>query len=254
MDAFEDDGGLSEQVRQKLNQYLEDTTSYELLASKLVKENQKELLQKLNFLLAGSMTPPINPLIQNDEPRVDDTFVEKCDLYDDFLRKRILNPQGSIACSFITLNYDCLLERAICRTLCNGPQDGEGQCLCTHVNYPFIRNLRNGIEVLKSHGSIHWVGNLVGRVRIGADGQRSYEVVRSPLDSIDPQDPEILILANFAPGKEPQANHETLKDVQKLAIERIGKAKMIEIIGVHLPTNSLDDPKMICLPSWKLIG
>ena len=37
LDAFEDDGGLSEQVRQKLNQYLEDTTSYELLASKLRK-------------------------------------------------------------------------------------------------------------------------------------------------------------------------------------------------------------------------
>lgn len=75
--------------------------------------------------------------------------------------------------------------------------------------------------------------------------------MRSPLDSIDPQDPEILILANFAPGKEPQANHETLKDVQKLAIERIGKAKMIEIIGVHLPTNSLDDP--IFCTVWRLV-
>lgn len=150
------------------------------------------------------------------------------------------------------MNYDCLLERAICRVLFKGPQEGESRCLCRHVNYCIEAEGDQSIEVLKLHGSINWVGDLVGDANndgtilithsLERDGRPSYKHVRS-VDSPIGRDPDELIIATYAPGKRPQANPELLFRIQESAKSRAREADLVEIIGVHLPTeDSIDDP------------
>jgi len=194
------------------------------------------------------MTPPLN-----DDPRVNDAFIEKRDVYDEFLQKNFATNNERFHASFITLNYDCLLERAICRSFFNGPHDGESRCRCTHVNYRIKSSESKRIEVLKPHGSINWVGNILGggpnRTSVNYfepepnDDRPSYtdiEIVSSPIGKSG--DPEGLVIATYAPGKNPQTNPRLLVDIQNAAKSRMRDAAFVEIIGVHLPKDSEVDP------------
>jgi hypothetical protein len=100
----------------------EPSRSFEHLANHLSSCRERDLLTQLNFLMACAMTPPLN-----DDPRVNDAFIEQRDVYDDFLQKNFATNNERFHASFITLNYDCLLERAICRSFFNGPHDGESR-------------------------------------------------------------------------------------------------------------------------------
>lgn len=239
-------------VRNKLKQLLAKAQSFERLADYLSACHELDLLAKLNFLMACAMAPPIFPPISHDEPRVNDAFIEQRDGYDVFLEKRLATSEERSNTSFITLNYDCLLERAICRTLFKGPQDGESQSLCRHVNYFLGEEGRQSVEVLKPHGSINWVGNLVGSdnedgtipktMNIEPEGRPSYrqvDIVSSPVG----REPEELIIATYAPGKRPQANPELLFAIQEKVKSCVREADAVEIVGVHLPPkDSKDDP------------
>lgn len=140
-------------IIQKLKSRLGKAHSYEDLAKLLHNTGERDCLMELNFRLAAFMTPPLNSTNENEEPRIDDSFIETPDLYDEWLKK-VVKKENLENFAFITLNYDCLLERAICRTFFT-PEKEEGQCLCTHVHYPFVGGPKTGIEVLKLHGSIN---------------------------------------------------------------------------------------------------
>lgn len=251
-DVTTDSEAATHGVRYKLKQLLANAESFEQLANCLSKPHQRDLLAKLNFLMAGAMTPPIFPLIPHSEPRVDDAFLERPDVYDVFLEKQFATGQEWPNTSFITLNYDCLLERAICRVLFGGPVEGESQCLCRHVNYCIGEKGERPIEVLKPHGSINWIGDIEGSANddgtipitcsIEANGRPSYKKVQSVASPIH-RDSEELIVATFSPGKEPQANPELLSRIQGRAKSRVRAAVLVEIIGIHLPNeDSNDDP------------
>jgi hypothetical protein len=66
----------------KLKQRLEAANSYEQLVDQLRQRDERDLLEKLNLLMAYALTPPIN-----SGPKVDNAFVEKADHYDRFLLK-----------------------------------------------------------------------------------------------------------------------------------------------------------------------
>lgn len=254
-DVTTDSVTASHGVRNELKQLFANVQPFERLAAHLSERQEWDLLAKLNFLMAGSMTPPMFPLIRNDEPRVDDSFIEQPDIYDAFLRKSFATSQEWSNASFVTLNYDCLLERAICRVLFDGPHDGESQCLCTHVNYCIGEKGDRPIEVLKPHGSINWIGDLEGSVNddgtipithsLEADGRPSYKQVQSVASPIG-RDPDELIIATYAPGKRPQANPELLLRIQEGAKSRAREAVLVEIIGIHLPHENANDDPFLC--------
>ncbi|MDP1948523.1 MAG: hypothetical protein Q8L77_13585 [Nitrospirota bacterium] len=242
-------------MRNKLKHLLANAQSFEHLADRLADCHEQDLLAKLNFLMACAMTPPIFPLIPHDEPRVNDAFIEQHDVYDAFLEKNFATSEERSNASFITLNYDCLLERAICRTFFKGPQDGESQCLCRHVKYCIGEKGLQSIEVLKPHGSINWVGNLVGSdnedgtipitVNFEPNGRPIYtqvDIVPSPIG----RDPDGLIIATYAPGKKPQANSELLFTIQENAKSCAREAVFVEIIGIHLPPENSNDDPFLC--------
>ena len=81
------DGIETDQVRQELKEYLHSAQSYESLVDKL-RVADEPLVKKLNLLMAYSLSPPIN-----DDPKVDDEFVEKPDEYDELLRIVGTGPQ-----------------------------------------------------------------------------------------------------------------------------------------------------------------
>lgn len=235
----------TEDVRCELKQHLSDAVSYESLASKLLGAGQNDLLKKLNLLMAYTLTPPIN-----DDPKVDDAFIEQQDIYDDFLTIKFRDSEELKTTSFITLNYDCLLERAICRSLFKGPQHGEMQCLCKHVNCQLTDN-GSGVEVLKPHGSINWVHDtsdydkpINGKsipieVRIEPDGVLSWKNITRVHSPIGHED---IVIAHYVRGKKPQANTGLLEKIRELALARVQEASSIVIIGVHIPDDSSDDP------------
>lgn len=238
--------------RDRLKRLLKNTQSFESLVNRLSQSNEGDLLAKLNFLMACALTPPVFPVIPNDDPKVDDAFIERRDIYDVFLEKNCTVTNGQSDTSFITLNYDCLLERAICRVFYDGRLiDGETQSLCRHVDYCIGGEEAQSVEVLKPHGSINWLGNLLGSdnedgtipitVRFERQGRPTYreiDVVSSPYG----RDPEALIIAHYAPRKNPQANPDLLVTLQERAKSRICAATYVEIIGIHLPTDPVDDP------------
>lgn len=251
-DVTTDSDTATHGVRYELRQLLANAESFERLANRLSKPHQRDLLAKLNFLMAGAMTPPIFPLVPHDEPRVNDAFMEEPDIYDAFLEKQFAASQDWSNTSFITLNYDCLLERAICRVIFKGPQEGESQCLCKHVDYCIEEVGYRPVEVLKPHGSINWIGDLEGRnnddgrilttCSLEPDGRPSYKQVQSVASPIG-RDPDELIIATYAPGKRPQANPELLFRIQERAKTCAEEAVLVEIIGVHFPNEgSNDDP------------
>jgi hypothetical protein len=244
----------TEIVRQRLKDHLKNASSYESLADTLLREGKTADLTKLNFLLAAFMTPPVN-----QDPKVDDSFIEKRDVYDEWLNIRVGNRENLKNFTFITLNYDCLLERAICRTFFTR-EELEKQCLCTHVHYPFIGGPETGVEVLKLHGSINWIGDSQGKpgrngefFPIFIDGAKkistykNIEVVPTYMGKPDDRNPSEIIIATFAPGKPPQANPQLFQEIQSRAMKKISEAQSIEIIGVHIPPDKQDDPSL-----WEL--
>lgn len=232
-------------VRHELKRHLSDAVSYESLVGKLLGTGQNDLLKKLNLLMAYALTPPIN-----NDPRVDNAFIETKDVYDNFLTIKFRDSEELKTTSFITLNYDCLLERAICRSLFKGPQHGEMQCLCKHVNCQLTDN-GSGIEVLKPHGSINWVhdtsdyaNTINGRwtpieERIEPDGVLSWKNITRVHSPIGHED---IVIAHYVRGKKPQANPGLLEKIRELALARVQEASSIVIIGVHIPDDSSDDP------------
>ena len=239
------DGTRTSQIRMELDRLLSQASSFETLANSLLSKRKLSLLQRLNIVMACALTPPIN-----DDPKVDDSFVEKSDAYDDFLTKSSRKIDGLQNALFITLNYDCLLERAICRHY-EQPLAEEQQCLCSHVNYR-LEDKTAGIEILKPHGSINWVANpilgdghieegspipMVGNIRQDSVMEwTKIDVVPSPDGHTD------IVLAHYALNKIPQANPDLLEKIRGLALQRATEAGSITLIGIHIPDNPSDDP------------
>ncbi|MDR4485755.1 MAG: hypothetical protein R3B95_21625 [Nitrospirales bacterium] len=224
------DGSRTDNKRNYLKCELAKASSYESLVGELSDSNP-DLLQKLNLLMAYALMPPRPPSMGDPigDPKVDDAFKENLDLYDIWLEK-ILESDSCHKVSFVSLNYDCLLERAICRSL--GEQPEEGSCLCKSVNYR-LDEQDSGFEVLKPHGSINWVhderdygvpltrGSAIPLDQIDAMGRMSWANIKA-VNS--PKGHEDIIIAHYAPGKEAQANPGTLQKIRDLALERIRKA------------------------------
>ena len=250
LNPLEDGNGT--QVRTELDRRLHGAISFEALVNELLAQKNFLLLQNLNALMAYALTPPIN-----DDPRADESFVEKPDRYDSFLSKNYPESGSLRSSSFITLNYDCLFERAICRYEHHESSAVTQRCLCEHVNYRLNEDT-SGIEVLKPHGSINWVADvtlgdgkldqhepipLVGTIHQGYTMEWTKV---SPLSS--PKGHTDIVVAHYALGKKPQANPDLLQKIRDLANTRISDAAFIEIIGVHLPLDQSDDPFL-----WNLL-
>ncbi len=245
-DLEDGDGSRTCRIRKELDCRLHGSVSFEALVKDLLVQQNFPLLQKLNALMAYALTPPIN-----DNPRVDNSFVEQPDRYDTFLSKNFTASGSLQAASFITLNYDCLLERAICRSYHQEPDPIAQQCLCKNVNYRLDDN-SSGIEVLKPHGSINWAADvtlgdgtlqkdspipIVGTIYQGNTMEwTKVDALRSPEGHID------IVVAHYAPLKIPQANPNLLQKIRNLANDRTRDAAFIEIVGVHLPSDPSDDP------------
>lgn len=241
-------------MRTELDRRLSKALSFEALVNELLAQKNFLLLQNLNALMAYALTPPIN-----DDPRTDESFIEKTDTYDDFLSKNYPEGQSIRNTSFITLNYDCLFERAICRYLHQESSASAQQCLCKHVNYRLNQDA-SGIEVLKPHGSINWVadvtlgeGNLDQHQPIPVvvtirQGDTLEWTKVSPVSSPKNQGHTDIVVAHYALGKKPQANPNLLQDIRNFSNTRVSDASFIEIIGVHLPLDQSDDPFL-----WSLL-
>ena len=248
------DGTTTSRVRKELDCRLRGAISFEALVNDLLTQQNFSLLHKLNALMAYALTPPIN-----DDPRVDNSFVEQPDMYDSFLSKNFPASKSLQSSSFITLNYDCLFERAICRSYQQEADPIAQQCLCEHVNYRLQYN-SSGIELLKPHGSINWVPDvtLVDRTLQGDSPIPIVGTIHQnhtmewtkvdPLPSPKEGHTEEIVVAHYALQKIPQANPHLLQKIRDLAIDRTRDAALIEIIGVHLPPDPPDDPFL-----WKLL-
>jgi hypothetical protein len=194
--------------------------------------------------MAYALTPPIN-----SDPKVDNAFVEKVDLYDRFFLKHFSNRRTLQTACFITLNYDCLLERALCRCYHRPPEPNEIQCLCRHINY-WLHNDITGIEVLKPHGSINWVADVtlgdemyVQRPVVTILQGNTKEWTRiNAVDSPQHKGHADIAVAHYAPEKEAQINPSLLKTIRDLSLERIRQSTTLTIIGVHIPGSPSDDP------------
>ena len=241
------DGTRTHKTRLHLKQLLETANSYEQLVDQLKQRGEGDLLEKLNLLMAYALTPPIT-----DDPKVDNAFVGKVDLYDRFLLKHFPERGTLQTACFITLNYDCLLERALCRCYHHPPDPKELQCLCSHIDYQLHppSNDIPKIKVLKPHGSINWIADVTC-------GDQPH--VQDPVVTIDQDDTEEwtrinvvdspqhkghtkIAVAHYAWRKDPQINLDLFKDIRRLSCEQVKQATSITIIGVHIPQNSGDDP------------
>jgi hypothetical protein len=184
-----------------------------------------------------------------DDPKVDNAFVKKIDLYDRFLLKHFPTRETLQTACFITLNYDCLLERALCRCYHRSPDPNELRCLCSHINYR-LRPQRTdilSIEVLKPHGSINWVADVTGGsamyvqrpiVSISQGAPDEWATINA-VDSPKHKGHAEIAVAHYAPEKKPQINPGLLKIIRDLSLERISQSTTLTIIGVHIPSNPL---------------
>jgi hypothetical protein len=181
-------------------------------------------------------------------------FTEGPDLYDQLLES-FKGRYGRI--SFVSFNYDLLLEEAIERVF------GET------VAYPGLRLLgtprETAYKVYKPHGSINWfpVSNIV----VSADGRRPERpsklvqvaddvVVIDTHNEYDklPRNHCILelkaprlpapLIAVYCEGKPPVRNPLCFEEVRAQAHETLSRADEVLIIGVHPPSegNVGDDP------------
>lgn len=241
---------VPQKLEEELLKMLGDARSFEQLVVDLLKQGENDLLGSLNLLMAHALTPRD----ADDILKFDEAFVDKPDLYDDFLGSRFRHSDFENV-SFITLNYDCLLERAICRAICrtyfsSDPLRDGNQCLCNHVNC-HLNEIGNGVEVLKPHGSINWVPDFNMRrlapgeaTPVGATGCSSgvhFHMIKAlPSPPVSPV--SLILMAHYAPEKKSRFNPRTLGRIREIAHERISAANEIEIIGVHLPDIPDDDP------------
>jgi hypothetical protein len=150
-------GGELGKLRRLLDKANEQGWTYERLVDHEVARYNpyNEDLSLLNRLLVAAFSPPsasYNPPIQC----LDQAFSDRQDLYDDFLSQ--LKAKGFISeCpTFITLNYDTLLEQAIGRT------GGAFDYLLPGTSR------KGGHALLKIHGSINWWGIFdLSRISLG---------------------------------------------------------------------------------------
>ena len=241
------DGTRTDKTRSHLKQRLEATNSYEQLVDQLRQQGERDLLEKLNLLMAYTLTPPIK-----SDPKVDDAFVEKEDLYDRFLLKYFPGRETLQTACFITLNYDCLLERALCRCYHHPPDPKELRCLCSHIDYQLHppSNDIPKIKVLKPHGSINWIADVTRGdqphvqdpvVIIDQDDAEEWTRV-NVVDSPQHKGHAKIAVAHYARKKEAQINADLFKAIRGLSLEQVERSTTITIIGIHIPNSPVDDP------------
>ena len=209
-----------------------------------------ESLSLLNRLLIAAISPP--PLSYNPPvPRLDQAFAERSDLYDDFLYRLKLRGLDSRNLTFITLNYDLLLEQAMRRA-------GE-----LYEYFPGGQTHEQGYTLLKIHGSINWWGE-AGPFGPLEEGQpiptpltltsaglvyKDIRVEQDPYEasiSFGSGDP---ILAHYGPGKPVYVNRPTISQVRSRVIIECEGAESALVIGVHPPVHTEEDETL-----WKMFA
>ena len=238
---FREDKELS-RLRCLLNMAKEHHWTYEQLIDHEVRTSnpQNENLSLLNLLLVAALSPAS---ASYNLQWLDQAFSAGQDLYDGFLSQLKANGFSSKGLTFITLNYDILLEQAIRRT--SGAFD---------YLLPGMPRKR-GHLLLKIHGSINWWGTfdlsrrwLDGRdvpLDIAFEGQgRRYKNVQVKVDpyeaciSADAGEP---IVAHYVRRKPAYVNAGMLAGIRKKAIAECTAAREALIIGVHPPVPPQED-------------
>ena len=224
--------------------------TYEQLIEHEVTERSpyNENLALLNRLVVAAFIPPRthwNPPI----PRLDEALSERADIYDDFLSK--LKDKGCAPSNvtFVTLNYDLLLEQAIHRL--GGTYD-----------YMLPGHERNqGFCLLKIHGSINWWGDMgpFGRLEEGkpipapltltsrGPIYKNIRIEEDPYEACLSDGAGDPILAHYGPGKPIFVNFPTLAEIRSKAIAECMAATRALIIGVHPPASRQEDETL-----WEL--
>jgi hypothetical protein len=245
------EGGELGKLRHLLNNANERRWTYEHLVDHEVGKGHphNENLSLLNRLLVAAFSPPsasYNPPIR----WLDQAFFDRQDLYDEFLSHLKAKGFSSEGLTFITLNYDTLLEQAIRRT--GGAFD---------YLLPGMPRKR-GHVFLKIHGSINWCGKFdLSRTSLeGSDvpvdlafvGQgrryKNIQIEEDPYEACISADAGEPIIAHYAQGKPAYVNAETLAGVRKEAISECSAATEALIIGVHPPLSSQEDETL-----WQMI-
>jgi len=240
---FREDGELGK-LRCLLNAGKEHHWTYEQLIDQELRnyDPYNENLSLLNRLLVAAFSPPpvsYNPPI----PRLDHAFDMRADLYDDLIKALEGKGLDSTNLTFITLNYDLLLEQALQRA---------------GVTFNYLLpgyNRIQGCGFLKIHGSINWWGNF-GPFRQLQQGEpvpydltlttlgkdyKNIRVVEDPYDAciaVDTGDP---IIAHYAQGKPAYVNARTLAGIRREAAAECTAAAEALIIGVHPPVSPRED-------------
>ncbi len=240
---FREDGEMSK-LRSLLNAGKEHHWTYEQLIDHELRtyDPYSENLSLLNRLLVAAFSPPpasYHPPI----PRLDEAFTDRPDLYDHFLQGLRLKRLDSRNLTFITMNYDLLLEQALLRT-----GDAFDYFLPAY-------NRIQGSGFLKIHGSINWWGNF-GPFRQLQQGEavpydltlttlgkdyKDIRVEKDPYDAciaVDTGDP---IIAHYAQGKPAYVNARSLAGIRRKAAAECMAAAEALIIGVHPPVSSRED-------------
>ncbi len=123
------------------------------------------------------------------------------------------------------------------------------------MNYRLADN-STGIEVLKPHGSINWIPDILGggdgriaeneetpeTATLGPDGVLDWKIVNVVTSPIG-QGHEEIVMAHYALGKRPQANYDKLRKIRDIAQERVGEADSMTVIGLHLSPDPKGSPK-----------
>ena len=240
---FREDGEMGK-LRCLLNAGKEHHWTYEQLIDQELRnyDPYNENLSLLNRLLVAAFSPPpvsYHPPI----PRLDKAFTDRPYLYDHFLQGLRLKGHYSRNLTFITLNYDLLLEQALLRA-----GDAFDYFLPGH-------NRIQGCGLLKIHGSINWWGNF-GPFRQLRQGEpipydltlttlgknyKGIQVVEDPYEAciaVDTGDP---IIAHYGHGKPVHVNARTLAEIRERAVGDCRAAADALIIGVHPPASEKED-------------
>lgn len=241
------DGTRTDTIRLRLKDELKAARSYEELVTQLIQRGERDLLEKLNLLMAYSLTPPIS-----EDPKFDNAFVEKPDLYDRFIHKHFPNMSALETACFITLNYDCLLERALCRCYHHLSDPNELRCSCSHIDYQLHAQSDDifKIKVFKPHGSINWIADVTlgdqpyvpdTVVTISQDDSEEWTRI-AVLNSPKHHGHAKIAVAHYSPKKKAQINRDLLKEIRRRSLRQVEQATSLTIIGVHMPSKPGDDP------------
>lgn len=236
------EGGELGELRSLLDKANGQGWTYERLVDNEIARNDpyNEKLSLLNRLLVAAFSPPS---ASYNIRWPGQAFSRGQDLYDGFLSHLKAKGFSSEGLTFISLNYDILLEQAIERT--------GGSC-----DYFLPGKLpKCGHVFLKIHGSINWWGRF-GPVRPLRQGEpipfdltfttrgpvyKEIRIEEHPYEcctAVDAGDP---IIAHYAQGKPAYVNAETLAEIRNKAVAECAAATEALIIGVHPPTSSRED-------------